>query len=102
MFANIKILTNGIAYTTDWDSIDEVSLKDYIKETCYGLVNVNEKAVVNVEVMELIEPEKVYNNNLQDGEGWECSQIKNIEDLVFIYDDKNGELELFGSINKNK
>lgn len=97
MYANIKILTNGVAYTTDWDSADGIDLKEYIKDTCYGMVNIGQKAVVNVEVMELAEPERIYGSNLPDGETVDCSVIKNIDNLVFIYTDTKESLELVGS-----
>lgn len=100
MFCLISIITGGVVYNCEWEETDSVSLEEYIKEECYGATNQGDKAIVNVEVME-VENSREYGNNLPDGErGY--SQVKCIDNLCFIYDDIKTELTLMASHQTHK
>lgn len=100
--ASIKIYTEGSIFTSDWDSEDEIDLKQYLQEICYEYVNTNQKAMIDVETTETGQQELVYSSNTPDGCYWESGETEIIDNLVFLYDDTTETLKLIGSNNKTK
>lgn len=95
MFARITIFTNGSAYHTEWDEMDELSIEDSIKDDCYSLVDNDQTAVVNVE---LLRSDFDIDNGLNIPDGQRAGQfVSHIDDLVFIYDDKTEKLKMITS-----
>ena len=100
MFATIGIMSGGAVYNAKWHDTDELSMEDAIKDECYGIVENNEKAVVTVELFEY-KVEVNYNRNVPDSPARE-TDLKFVDSLTYIYDDKAQTLELIASHNVHK
>ncbi len=100
MFATIRIISGGAMYHTKWYDINELSLEDTIIDECYGIVESGDRAVVIAEIWEY-KPEINYSYTVPDSPAKE-TDLKAIDTLTFVYDDKTASLELMAAHNVHK
>lgn len=94
MFALIKIIGQDEVYTCDWDETDALPLFDMIKQECEIQANESEKLIINVEVLELANPSRVYESNTPDDYKWSDREARLIDSLVLAYSEVTQSLDL--------
>ena len=93
IFALITIITGDAVYNYDWDSIDGLELEDVIKEQCYGLVDINDTATVNVEILKRGESRRYITSlNEPDESIIELDSPRHIADWTYLYRDSDEKL----------
>lgn len=101
MYAQIKIIDKGIISNFEWEDTDQLSMLDYIKESCYGVVENGGKALVLAELYQPLPRDREYGNNIPDDFRY-ADNAKFVDALTFLYDDNKGTLDLVTAHNTYK